>query len=57
MARKSAAKPRMERVSAADPAMLTMTREQLLLHSDKRAAADELYRRAFNKYVKAHTEQ
>lgn len=53
MARKSAAKP-LVRVQAADPAMLTLSKEQLLLHSDKRAAADELYRRAFNKYVKAH---
>lgn len=56
MARKSAAKP-MERIPAVDPAMLTMSREQILLHPDKRAAADELYRRAFNKFVAKANEQ
>lgn len=47
-------KPKMQRIEATDPAMLALSKEQLLLHSDKRAAADELFRRAFNKYVKAH---
>ena len=30
----------------------TLSREQLLLHADKRGAADELYRRLHNKMVK-----
>ena len=30
----------------------TLNREQLMLHPDQRGAADELFRRAFNKMVK-----
>jgi hypothetical protein len=43
----------LERIEPSDATLLGMSKEALLLHSDRRAAADELYRRAFNKLVKS----
>ena len=51
MARKTT--PKLERIPAPDGSeFATLTREQLLLHSDEQGAAIELRRRAFNKLVK-----
>lgn len=55
--RASASKPRLERIPASDPALLKLGTEELLLHPDRRVAADELFRRKFNKYVSKHVEQ
>lgn len=48
----SKAKPKLERIPAASDEMLKLGHDELLMLPDKRAAADELYRRAFNKFVK-----
>lgn len=42
---------KLERIEPSDAALVGMSKVDLLQHSDRRAAADELYRRAFNKLV------
>lgn len=52
-----ARKTKLERIATpANSAFTSLSREQLLLHSNQRAAADELYRRAYNKMVKKQQE-
>ena len=46
-----ARKAKLERIAAPKSEFATLTREALLLHADQRTAADEIYRRAFNKMV------
>jgi hypothetical protein len=55
MARKG--KTVLARIEPTDPALLSLSTEQLLLHGDRRAAADELFRRRYNKMVKKSEEQ
>lgn len=44
---------KLERMEAPEGSQFaTLSREKLLLHDDKRGAADELYRRAVNKTVR-----
>lgn len=51
MARR-AAPAKLERMAAPEGSeFASMTREQLLQHTDQRSAADEIYRRAFNKMI------
>lgn len=42
----------LERIEPNDEEMLGLSTEQLLMHTDRRRAADELFRRRFNKMVK-----
>lgn len=44
------AKQKLERIEGVAP-FATMSKVELLTCGDQRAAADEIYRRAFNKYV------
>lgn len=50
------AKAKLERMAPTDPELLKLGTEELLFLPDKRKAADEVFRRAFNKYVKKHTQ-